>query len=94
MKFFSEDNVISAEEARCRSSVGKEDSVHREDIRQVMDSVRSMSFYGYTETVIFSGKSMSPIAKEELVKLGYIVKEVYQTNAYSVNVSYTWTISW
>ena len=98
MKFSKEDEIITAEEARDRSEIGREDSIIRENIRDIMRDIKQKSFYGYrilTKWVYLVGDEEFKKIKIEIVKFGFKIKlkETKKTNL-SNRFNYIIDIQW
>ncbi len=93
MKFTREDNIVNAKWARERSKFGVEDSIPREEIRRIMNSIRFTSGYGYTK--VESTHNIRPLHEEtviELDKLGYKARSTETMDIFGKR--WTWTIDW
>lgn len=97
MRFTEEDGIITAEEARERSSLGTDDSLVREAVRDVMTYVKRSSYYGFrSTTLILNYQIPSDLVRKEIEALGYTLeyKESYWQPRKDKIINYDWTIYW
>lgn len=95
MKFYPEDEILTAEEAKERALVGYEDSIDREFIRSLMKIIKNSSFYGYRSAHMFGRyHKMSDNVKSALVDLGYRFQEIETSRAPGLKPLYQVVVEW
>lgn len=91
MRFSEEDGVLSAAQARARTTVGVEDSLIREEMRSIMALIKQRSGYGYSNAYVIAQRRR---VNDQVVLLldhyGYKVKSELREGT----VYYDWVISW
>lgn len=81
MQFRDEDGVVTASEARRRSSIGKDDSTQRWLVRRIFEEIKHRSYFGHNFYLLNNPHDCKtfekfPILKKTLEALGYEVEEI------------------
>ena len=96
MKFSEEDGILTAAQARARTTYGVEDSIVREELREIMAKIKIQSGYGYPLCFIsFQSRHINPAVREQLEKIGYKVEsEPHEHKGINGRTEYQWEIDW